>query len=760
MNKILKNKMIIIPSILIAVAFVITYLYRSSYALPLENDVEVEEYSELTYYLNISYDGKDQYGVESSDTATSKVVGDTIYIKDKIPDGLLFLGFVTTEDGSIGAVKRSDNTYCPGKVIDDNFDGPVDDGVWDSNHIEFNYHGLHYNENTRTVSFNVKNLQAGCVLTVGIKTMTQDVDDHNTSVVETRRDFYNFFVVQEKDYIVNSNTVHAFIGDEEEPLHDVDYEYTGDVPEAAPAAPLKSRYAKSAKVGVAPSVDVPGYEFSGWETDDVSVNDESFVMPDRDVTLRGSFEEVPKYQVVYQIEGDKPSNYVVPTTKEYPKDEVVNVDSLAVGANINGYRFLGWTSSDVTITEDNNFVMPEKNVTIVGRFEEIKYKVTYAFYNTVTPPNADSLLPEVKYYKPGVRVTHPTMQEVTGYRFLGWYKEDNFIMPEEDVTVYGEWMVQNGTYEPTISKEIVDKKESYNVGDVVEYKITVTNPEDFEIRDIVVREENAKAKFVAGTGYELQTEHLAKITKLSSKESIALKATFTIGEDDYDKVNNKVTIVGARASDNYIIVDKEISDSEEFNIKTRVIIHHYIEGTDTKVHEDQVIELPFASVYSTNPLNTDELDEDYRNKYHVNDDDVTGAFGIISKNLVEVTYYYTINKYNINVKVVGGVGTITGKEEVVHGENSKETIVITPSEGYEIAKVIVDGNEITISNNLGMTLDKFENVLNDHLVEVEFRELKAETPITGIKVSYTLVVVLILCQAFVAFVIYRKSLKR
>ena len=756
MKKVLKNKMIIIPSILIAVALVITYLFRSSYAAPLENDVKIEEYSELTYYLNISYDGMDQYGVESSDTATSKLVGDTIYIKDKIPEGLLFLGFVTTEDGSIGAVKRNDNTYCSGKVIDDNFDGPVDDGVWNDDHTEFNYHGLHYNENTRTVSFNVKNLQAGCVLTVGIKTMTQDVNDYNTPEVETRRDFYNYFVAKENSYIVYSNIVHAYIGSASEPLHNVEYEYTGDVPDEAPLAPVKSRYAKSAKVGVAPSVDVPGYEFSGWETDDVTVNNESFVMPDRDVILRGSFEEVPKYQVVYQIEGDKPSNYVAPTTKEYPKDEVVNVDSLVSGSEINGYRFLGWESSDVTFTDENNFVMPERNITIIGHFEEIKYKVTYAFYDTVTPPNADSLLPEVKYYKPGVRVTHPTMQDVTGYKFLGWYKEDNFVMPEEDMTIYGEWMVQNGTFEPTITKEIVNKKDAYGVGDVVEYKVTVTNKDAFEIRDIVVREENAKAKFIAGTGYELQTEHLAKITKLSPNESISLKAIFTVQEDDVEKVNNKVSIVGARASDNYIIVDKELSSSAEFKIKTKLITHHYIEGTETKVHEDQVEEHTFASVYVTKALSSNDLDGEYKNKYHVNDSVVSNASGIMNQNLIEVTYYYTINKYNINVKVIGGVGTITGNEEVNHGNDSKENnVVITPEKGYIINKVIVDGTEISISNNKSMTITNFKNVVSDHTVEVEFKEEKAPTPITGITNNIMLISIILNILAAMCFGVYK-----
>jgi hypothetical protein len=761
MKRFLSKKSILIVSILIMVSVVITYFMRSSFAVPLENDARVEEYSELIYYLNISYDGVDIDGVESSDTATSNVIGDVINVTDKIPDGLKFIGFVTTEDGSIGSVKRSDNTLCHGHVVDDNRDAPADDGVWNDEHTEFNYHGLHYDERTRTITFDIKRLQAGCILTVGVKTMTQDVDDYDTPEIETRRDFYNFFVAKEKNYVVNSNTVHAFIGNENEPLHDVDYVYIGDVPENAPNAPLTTKYAKNAPVGVAPTVDVPGYTFSGWETNDVNVDNDSFVMPNNNVTLRGSFEEMPKYQVKYQIVGDKPDSYVTPSTKEYAKDMIVDVDSLVIGSEINGFRFLGWETTDVTITEDNNFTMPEGNVTITGRFEEIKYKVTYAFYDTVTPPNSESLLPEVKYYKPGVKVTHPTITNPSGYKFLGWYKEDNFVMPNEDITIYGEWMIQNGTFEPNSKKEIIDKKDAYSVGYVINYQITVTNNADFEIRDVVIKEDNDNASFVENDHYELQTDHLAKIARIASGESVTLYSKYTVMEEDVDKVINKVMIVGARADNNYYIVDKEISDSTEFNVNSKVIVHHYIENTETKVHEDEVKYYKFGSMYATSPLSTSELDGEYRNKYHSNIMLDLNGMGVVDKNVIEVTYYYTINKYNINVSVIGGVGTITGEEEIVHGNDSKENnITITPAEGYEIAKILVDGVEIDIPNKAKFTLENFKNVDNNHNIEVEFREVEARTPITGKEVSYIVAVTLLLGFAAITFITYRKSLKR
>jgi len=84
-----------------------------------ENHIRVKEKSELTYYLDVIYDGKDSEVVTSSDSATAEVKSNNIYVEDKIPEGLTFKRFLTSEDGTIGAVKRSDGSSCSGYVVDD-----------------------------------------------------------------------------------------------------------------------------------------------------------------------------------------------------------------------------------------------------------------------------------------------------------------------------------------------------------------------------------------------------------------------------------------------------------------------------------------------------------------------------------------------------------------------------------------------------------------------------------------------------------------
>ena len=117
----------------------------------------------------------------------------------------------------------------------------------------------------------------------------------------------------------------------------------------------------------------------------------------------------------------------------------------------------------------------------------------------------------------------------------------------------------------------------------------------------------------------------------------------------------------------------------------------------------------------------------------------------------EVIYEYERNKYRIGIEVVGGVGSVTGNEEVLYGSNSTEgALVITPSDGYEIEMITIDGEELEDIEPTGMTLDVFKNVSKDHKVEVTFKEKEIPVPITGSKTALIMVATII----FIVAVIY------
>lgn len=522
------------------------------FAEMLDNGVKVKPKSDLTYYLNVDYDGVDESATVSSDNGIANVKSGFIEVSDRLPEGLTFKGIIepVDEDGNsvsqIGAFKRSDNSACSGYVV-----GGID--------------GITYDEDTNTISFKVKSLGAGCRLTVGVVTTTPSIDDPNTVEVETRRDFYNVFSAVEDDLSEISNQVHVYMGEDDETLYSVTYEYSGNVPSNAPTLPSGIKYASRSNVGVNSDVNVTGYKFSGWITNDVNVSNGKFTMPSGNVTFKGSFKALPKYSVTYEIDGDYPENYIIPTIEEYYEGNSVDVDLLKEGDIVDGYRFLGWKANGVNVIEDA-FVMPNKNVTIKGSFEKISYKVIYKFQGVIIPDNSETLLPLTKEYYPGDIVKLESPKKLNGYKFLGWYKKDKFKMPSEDVIIYGEWMEVNGFFEPNIEIEIIDKKNIYNVGDIVKFKATITNNADYDINNVMVRTNNELVYFTSGDNYEVSSKHLVTIPSIKAKSSIVVYSEYEVTDTSLPEEVNEVEIVGALAHDKYFLnTDKEYKAYVKFN---------------------------------------------------------------------------------------------------------------------------------------------------------------------------------------------------
>ena len=71
-----------------------------------------------------------------------------------------------------------------------------------------------------------------------------------------------------------------------------------------------------------------------------------------------------------------------------------------------------------------------------------------------------------------------------------------------------------------------------------------------------------------------------------------------------------------------------------------ITVHHYIEGTTTKVHEDDILNRNYNERYTTNYYDSSELDDDYKDIYEYSSS--TGrTSGTINEDSLEVIYYYT-----------------------------------------------------------------------------------------------------------------------
>lgn len=521
----------------------ISGLIRSN-AETIDNGVRVSEDSDLTYYLKVKYDGVDRQGIESNDSTTSEVRSDVISVSDRIPNGLTFVSFVESESGSFGAVERRDGTTpCAGKVVDDTGDTTG----WNATNTEYVYHGLHFDKASNTVNFQVKNLKGGCELSVGIVTHTPTLPEG-----VRRMDFYNMAGISEGPLSASSNTVHTWIG-RDIPVYEVKYSYTGDIPANAPALPDNMAFPENMEVYVATDARLDGYTFSGWTSTDVAITNGQFTMPTNEVHIVGSFTAKPKYQVSYVIDGDEvPASYHAPNPKEYGENDMVEVDSLAANAVIDGYKFSGWSTSDATISAEGNFSMPTNAVVLHGSFEQVKHTVTYAFEGEVLPPSAPSLLPAAEDYAVGATVTTAANPTAEGYKFSGWYKSASFVMPDEDVKIYGEWSVDAGSFKPILTYEIDDYKDPYYNTETVKLTVKVKNTADYPISMVNVQLKDLDgAHFVATRSFVIRNDHLAQINEIGAGETATLWAEFTIPSNEDVDYQSTAELISAVAENNH-----------------------------------------------------------------------------------------------------------------------------------------------------------------------------------------------------------------
>lgn len=567
------NKMYIVFAMTIIILIAVI---GGSLAAFLGNDVKVKANSEMIYYLTLSYDGVDINGLQSNDSTVSELKSGNLYVEDKLPEGLIFDRFLDTSDGTIGAVKRSDGSVCVGKVVDDT----NDNGTWNSDNTEYTYHGLHYNANTGVVSYTVKDLKAGCDLSIGIVTKTPKKLETNENVSKNRRDFYNFALARDEDNTILSNNVHVFMGDEFGSLYTVSYEYTGDVPNVS--LPDAEKHIAGVRIGVPVDIKVDGYTFNGWKSDDVNIQNGKYDMVPSNIVLKGDFTKKETHKVQYAIEGEIPSEYILPSVKDVYDGKNVKIDSLKIGTVINGYRFIGWSSDDVVINSNGMFVMPDKDVVIKGKFEEAKYNVSYAFYGNDLPTDYRKYLPDTKSYLPGDIVKLEDISDAVGYKFLGWYMDDKFIMPEDNIVIYGEWKRNSVAIDPTVNVEIVNESDYYMIGDSILYKIVVSNPSIFDINDVIVSSNNENTYFLDSDDYNILSDHMISIDYIKSGSSTVVYAQYDVSENDIGDITSEFEIVGATNVNGSILGDNDYKTSITFRVMPTIKLCNNVVGYDNK----------------------------------------------------------------------------------------------------------------------------------------------------------------------------------
>lgn len=227
----------------------------------------------------------------------------------------------------------------------------------------------------------------------------------------------------------------------------ITYTYADGSPVNAPSLPSNSSAYVGDNVQFATTPELRKYVFNGWKVispDNVSVNENSFVMPDSPVIIEGSWTELEK-TVTFEMDGDIPEEIEIPENKSGYIGDMITLPQFN---NIEGYEFSGWQiSGDAhgAYISGDILYLGSDDITVVGSWETKKYEVNYTYANTI---NGAPYLPTTKVYKFGETVTLADIPIHDRYIMKNWQivvpsglviENNSFKMPNENVSIIGVW---------------------------------------------------------------------------------------------------------------------------------------------------------------------------------------------------------------------------------------------------------------------------------------------------------------------------------
>ncbi len=431
-----------------------------------------------------------------------------------------------------------------------------------------------------------------------------------------------------------------------------------------------------------------GYKFVGWASDDVTVTDGKFTMPAKDVTVTAQYEKVDYTVTVVNGSASK-------TTANYGDEITLTADEPETG-----YKFVGWASDDVTVT-DGKFTMPAKDVTVTAQYEKVDY--------TVTVVNGSASKTTANY---GDEITLTADQPETGYKFVGWTSDDvtvtdgKFTMPAKDVTVTAQY--EKVDYTVTVVNGSASKTTA-NYGD--EITLTADEPE---------------------TGYKFVGWASDEVTVTDGKFTMPAKDVTVTAQ--YEKVDYTVTVVNGSASKTTANYGDEITltaDQPETGYKFVGWASDEVTVTDGKFTmpaKDVTVTAQYEKVdYTVTVVNgsASKTTANYGDEITLTADEPETGYKFVGWASDEVTV--TDGKFTMPAKDV----TVTAQYEkvdytvtVVNGSASKTTAnygdeitltADTAATGFEFDKWVVKAGGVTVTDG------KFTMPAADVTVEATYK---------------------------------------
>lgn len=213
--------------------------------------------------------------------------------------------------------------------------------------------------------------------------------------------------------------------------HSVTYTYTNNAPDGAPAAPetVTYKYGKSVVIAAVPVV--PGYDFEGWTSEDVTTENGRFEMPDTDVAFTGTWSALDVDYTVehWQQNVDDDEYTLVETDTDHLTGKAGSMTE-AESRTYEGFKVQPYEQQ----------IISEDGTTVVKiYYNRLAHMVSYEIENAPEKMN----VPGPAEYRVGALVSLAEIEVPNGYFItplkpdgdLALDSEGRFIMPDRDVTV-------------------------------------------------------------------------------------------------------------------------------------------------------------------------------------------------------------------------------------------------------------------------------------------------------------------------------------
>ena len=442
-----------------------------------------------------------------------------------------------------------------------------------------------------------------------------------------------------------------------------------------------------------PKIDLNRYEL---EKD----KDGNFVLPDNAV---GTYAETLTEVTYYYVEKKIPltvHHYIEGTITRVPlKDGSIAEDF--VGSGVEGEEYTTSSIADENLSDEYELVEVPSNAN--GTYSGDEVIVTYYYRKISRKVNL------IKYQQDGVT---PLQGAV-------------FVIDNQSYVTDAEGKIQvnleAGTYEITE----VRAPRGYKLPENPTTEITITKETTSEDISIINEQETGTVTvhhYIEGTttpvqladGTDVETEVKTGVVG----EIYATQARADLSEG-YELIEEPENASG-------IYIDGDIEVIYYYRVvPASVLVHHYIEGTTTKLAEDETIDGKVGDKYTTSVADVDEMYElvaEPENKE-----------GKMTKEQIVVTYYYQIKKrpYIVNYlekdtnKIIN---TAKKGDELVYGSTVNSIDEKIDIDGYvfdsfdkDVLTIGTDNNEITIyyikRNDLSYTVNYLEKDTNQVLHE-------------------------------------------